>query len=202
MPKFNPKRKGRSQRPETPPPNSSEKKGGTYKGTYKGRSSKLTKFYGVIIIAAIATGLFFLFDSLNSAGTPTIDKWDHVELRLTIWIYPKVGKWDESMANVTTLNWYNFTTIYEESSDTNTTIARKDGIPIGLPIGIYEEVRYSQVGIESRAIMINNCIDADKDKKDDTTGETARGWGFPETHEYYNTTIVVKFMIITHHPHS
>ncbi len=189
MPKFNPKRKTKGQQPESSPSSPQPKK----RGTYSRGSSKMTKFYGIIIIAAIATGLFFLLsDYINPP--PTIAQWDHVQLHLKIWIYPADGKWNESIpTDYDDAPWYNFTTIYEVSTDTNASVNK-----LGLPIGIYNKVRFYNVGGKSPAFQILNCTDSDKDKKDDTTGQPADGWGFsvPGFELFVNKIIVVKFEVL------
>ncbi len=186
MPKPNPKRKAKSQQVKAP--SSSEPK---KSGTYSRGSPKMTKFYGIIIIATIGTGLFFLFDTLYKNLPPAIAQWDHVQLQLRIWIFPTIGEWDESMDNVTSVKWYNFTTIYEPSTDTNVTVDKE-----GLPMGIYNKAREYNVGGKSQAFYIKNCIDLNKDKKDDYDNEPALGWGFPETAPFYNKTIVVKLEVL------
>ncbi len=191
MPKYNPKRKSRSQQPQTPPQSSPEKKS----GTYSRGSSKSTKFAGIIIIAAIATGLvFFLMNS--SDFTVSIRQWDHVQLHLTIWIWPTNDNWNDTIpANYNGTQWYNFTTIYEESNDSNASVYK-----YGLPTRIYEEARTSLVG-SGRTFKIDNCTDSNKDGLDDTTGNPAKGWGFavPGFEIFVNEIIVVRYEVLEIH---
>ncbi len=194
MPKFNPKRKGRSQQPESPPPGTTEKKSGTYK---RGTPNR-TKFYGIVIIAAIATGLVMLLTT-DLFATSTIKQWDHVQLHLTIWIWPTNDDWNETLpADYSNTQWYNFTTIYENSTDSNASVYKS-----GLPIRLYEEVRNYKVGF-GRTIKIDNCTDANRDGYDDTTGLPALGWGFPVPgfENFAKKTVVVRFEVLAIDPHT
>ncbi len=193
MPKFNPKRKAKSQQPKSPSPSDTPKKS----GTYSRGSPRSTKLYGIIIIAAIASGMVLLLSDYMQNLPPTIAQWDHVQLRLQIWIWPADGKWNDTITpDQDTTQWYNFTTIYAPSSDSNVTITQK----VGLPLGIYNKVRSYSVGRQSPPFQILNCIDINEDQKDDKTGQSADGWGFPESHPFYNKTIVVKFEVLAHDP--
>ena len=194
MPKYNPKRKVKSQRQGEDSQSSSTSAPAKKKGSYSRRSSALTKFYGLIIIVSIITGIVFLVNNLSENHPPDIEQWDHVQLYLEIWISDADVPWDETKPNYTWTEWYNFTTIYEPSTDTNETVNTD-----GLPLGIYEKVPEHSVGVKSDAFMILNCIDLDKDKKDDHTGQRANGWGFPESHQFWNKTIIVKFEILDFH---
>ncbi|HMF34170.1 MAG TPA: hypothetical protein VKK79_22285 [Candidatus Lokiarchaeia archaeon] len=134
---------------------------------------------------------------------PTVQQWDHVELNLYIWLETT---YDNTSASVTpppdlniTQQWYNFTTIYQNSSDTapnvNTT---------GLPVGIYSGVNGGDgilghhVGDSSPTpLYIPACSDLDKDGYDDyQTTRKALGWGFPDTNPFYNKTIIVTWAIL------
>ncbi len=200
MPKFNPKQKTRSQKPSSPSPSTPEKKS----GTYKRGSPKLTKFYGLLIIAAVATGMVFLLMNYQNLPPP-IAQWDHIQLRLKIWIWPPNGEWNESMPTAyDDTQWYNFTTIYEPSTETNNASIYY----YGLPTGIYERVRTAGTGVESAPFKIDNCVDTNpKDGNDDKTGSPALGWGFvinslDPFKGFFNKTIVVSFEILEHIPHT
>jgi hypothetical protein len=202
MPKYNPKRDKTQASDNEAPKNAPKKK---EKGTYFRKASSHGKFYGIIIIAVFLVGLIYiLYQQPQGPTGPVVAQWDHVELNLCIWTdahyFSNATAPPAPDANVT--YWYNFTTIYQNSTDTNTSV-----LIWGLPVGIYsgvggnEGVLGKSVNYKSNPIYIQACTDPDKTGYDSQNPtQKAYGWGFinndPLSKEFFNTTIIVTYVIL------